>query len=81
MMTSNEIIEMLNVLKRSRRAFSGSDTIILNVNPDSFKFVIDETIIKINQLEKIIYDEQQKKDEASSEIYKTLERMFQNNIE
>lgn len=78
-MTSNEIIDMLNILKRSRRAFNGSDTIVLNVNSDSFKFVIDETIIKINQLEKEIYDKQQTKDETSSEIHKALERMFQNN--
>ena len=78
-MTSNEIIEMLNILKRSHRPFNGIGTVVLNVNPDSFKFVIDETIIKINQLEKEIYDKQQTKDETSSEIHKTLERMFQNN--
>ena len=76
-MTSNEIIDMLNILKRSRRAVNG-DTIILNVNTDSFKFVIDEAIIKINQLEKNSYDKQQKEDETHSEIYKALERMFQN---
>lgn len=78
-MTSEEIIKMLNILKSSHRGYQGIGTIVLNVNPDSFKFVIDETIIKINQLEKKIYDEQQKKDETPSEIYKTLERMFQNN--
>ena len=78
-MTSNEIIEMLNILKRSRREFTGSDTIILNVKPDSFKFVIDETIIKLNQLERSIHDKQQKEDETPCEIHKALERMFQNN--
>ena len=78
-MTSEEVIDMLNILKRSRSGLTGSDTIILNVNPDSFKFVIDEAIIKIQQLEKKIYDQQQTKDEASSEIHKALERMFQDN--
>lgn len=70
---------MLNILKRSSRYDGYDDTIILNVKPDSFNFVIDEAIIKINQLEKKIYDEQQKKDETSSEIHKALERMFQIN--
>ena len=79
-MTSNEVIEMLNILKRSRRGFTGSDTIVLNVNPDSFKFVIDEAIIKINQLEKDKYDKQQKEDETYSKIHKTLENMFKTTI-
>ena len=79
-MTSNEIIEMLNLLKRTSRYDGYDGTILLNVKPDSFKFVIDETIIKINQLEKEKYDKQQKEDETHSEIYKALEGVFKTTI-
>ena len=50
-MTREEIIEtmkMLNILKKSALK-SGKDTAILNVNIDSFNFVLDKTINALKQ--------------------------------
>ena len=59
-MTDNdELITWLNYLKSSCSGFAGRGTILPNIRLESFKFIIDETIIKIHELEENNYDKQQ----------------------
>lgn len=53
-MNKQELIEMLNVLLEQRRICSNdcNTTVIENVSPESFEFVIDSTIDYLKKVKK-----------------------------